>query len=86
MITVATRTIAINPNSASVRVAVGQRAAVVFDALPDRVFEAYVTRISPMAAPGSGGVHYSVVLDLTELDVALRWGMTAFVDIEVGDR
>jgi multidrug resistance efflux pump len=67
-----------------VRVSVGQRAIVVFDALPDQVFEGYVTRISPMAEPGSGGVHYTVVLELTEIDRALRWGMTAFVDIEVG--
>jgi HlyD family secretion protein len=68
-----------------VRVEVGQKAAVVFDALPDRVFEGSVTRISPMAEPGSGGVHYSVVIDLVEIDPALRWGMTAFVDVEVGD-
>jgi multidrug resistance efflux pump len=68
-----------------VRVAVGQRAAVVFDALADRVLEGYVTRISPVAEPGSGGVHYSAVIELTETDAALRWGMTAFVDIEVGD-
>lgn len=67
-----------------VRVSVGQTAAVVFDALPDRVFESYVTRISPMAEPGSGGVHYSVVLDLAEVDPVLRWGMTAFVDIAAG--
>jgi len=67
-----------------VRVSVGQRADIVFDALPDHVFEGYVTRISPMAEPGSGGVHYSVVLELTEIQAALRWGMTAFVDIEVG--
>lgn len=67
-----------------VRVAAGLRATIVFDALPDRVFEGYVTRISPMAEPGSGGVHYGVVLELAEVDAALRWGMTAFVDIEVG--
>jgi multidrug resistance efflux pump len=68
-----------------VRVAMGQQGAVVFDALPDRVFEGTVTRISPMAEPGSGGVHYGVVLELAELDPALRWGMTAFVDLEAGD-
>jgi multidrug resistance efflux pump len=67
-----------------VRVSRGQRAAIVFDALPDRVFEGTVTRVSPMAKPGSGGVHYSVVLELTEVGSGLRWGMTAFVDIEVG--
>ncbi len=66
-----------------VQVAVGQEAAITFDALPDRVITGSVTRISPMAEPGSGGVHYTVVLELEEVDPVLRWGMTAFVDIEV---
>jgi HlyD family secretion protein len=65
-----------------VRVAVGHQADVTFDALPDRVFKGTVTRVSPMAEPGSGGVHYTVVVDLEEMDPVLRWGMTAFVDIE----
>ena len=65
-----------------VGVAVGQNVDVTFDALPDRVFRGSVTRISPMAEPGSGGVHYTVVVDLEEMDPVLRWGMTAFVDIE----
>lgn len=68
-----------------VRVAVGQGATIVFDALPDRIFEGHVNRISPMAEPGSGGVHYGVTIDLDQIDPALRWGMTAFVDIKVGD-
>jgi HlyD family secretion protein len=66
-----------------VRVAVGQEAAVTFDALPDRVITGVVTRVAPMAESGSGGVHYTVVLELETLDPVLRWGMTAFVDIEV---
>ena len=66
-----------------VQIQVGQEAAVTFDALPDRVVTGTVTRISPMAEPGSGGVHYTVVLELKEVDPVLRWGMTAFVDIEV---
>jgi multidrug efflux pump subunit AcrA (membrane-fusion protein) len=66
-----------------VQVAVGQEAAVTFDALPDRVITGVVTRISPMAESGSGGVNYTVVLELAEVDPVLRWGMTAFVDIEV---
>jgi len=41
-------------------------------------------RISPMAEPGAGGVNYTVVVTLDESDPAIRWGMTAFVDIEVG--
>jgi multidrug efflux pump subunit AcrA (membrane-fusion protein) len=65
-----------------VRVSVGQEVDVTFDAIPDRVLKGSVTRISPMAEPGSGGVHYTVVIVLEELDPVLRWGMTAFVDIE----
>jgi HlyD family secretion protein len=67
------------------RVAVGQQAAITFDALPERVFAGRVTRISPMAEPGTGGVHYTVVVVLDETDPVIRWGMTAFVDIEVGE-
>jgi multidrug resistance efflux pump len=66
------------------RVAVGQQAALTFDALPERVFTGRVTRISPMAEPGAGGVNYTVIVALEDLDSAIRWGMTAFVDIEVG--
>lgn len=66
------------------RVAVGQQAAVAFDALPEQVFTGRVTRISPMAEPGAGGVHYTAIVVLDEIAPAIRWGMTAFVDIEVG--
>jgi hypothetical protein len=38
-----------------------------------------------MAEPGSGGVNYTVIIEMEDLDPAIRWGMTAFVDIEVGD-
>jgi len=65
------------------QVAVDRVATVTFDALPDRVFTGRVTRVSPMAEPGTGGVHYTVVVELQEMDSTLRWGMTAFVDIEV---
>ncbi|MDY7077096.1 MAG: efflux RND transporter periplasmic adaptor subunit [Chloroflexota bacterium] len=65
------------------RVAVGQEASVTFDALPESVFTGRVTRISPMAEPGAGGVNYTVIIELSETDPAIRWGMTAFVDIEV---
>jgi len=67
------------------RVSVGQPADITFDALPERVFTGRVTRISPMAEPGAGGVNYTAVLELDALDPAIRWGMTAFVDIEVGE-
>ena len=66
------------------RISIEQRVDVTFDALPEEVFVGTVTRISPMAASGSGGVNYTVVIAVDGLDPALRWGMTAFVDIEVG--
>jgi multidrug resistance efflux pump len=65
------------------RVAVGQQASITFDALGEQVFTGRVVRISPMPEPGAGGVNYTVVLELDELSPAIRWGMTAFVDIEV---
>lgn len=67
------------------RVAVGQQVALTFDALPEQVFSGRVTRISPMSDPGAGGVHYTVVVEMDEIDPAIRWGMTAFVDIELGE-
>jgi multidrug efflux pump subunit AcrA (membrane-fusion protein) len=65
------------------RVAVDQEVSVTFDALPERLFNGQVTRVSPMAEPGAGGVHYTAVIELDEIDSAIRWGMTAFVDIEI---
>lgn len=61
----------------------GCPATVTFDALPDRTYAGRVTQIAPMAEPGTGGVHYTVIITLAELDPVLRWGMTAFVDIAV---
>lgn len=67
------------------RVAVDQRVTVTFDAIEGRVFTGRVARIYPMAEPGAGGVNYTAIILLDELDPAVRWGMTAFVDIEVGE-
>ena len=67
------------------RVEVGQSVDVTFDAFPDRVFTGRITRIDPMAALGGGGVTYTTIIALDELAPEIRWGMTAFVDIDVGD-
>jgi HlyD family secretion protein len=67
------------------KVEVGQSVDVTFDAFPDRIFKGRITRINPMAAPGGGGVTYTTIITLEELAPEIRWGMTAFVDIEVGD-
>jgi len=65
------------------RVAVGQQATITFDSLPDQTFTGRVIRISPMAESDTGGVNYTAILELSEMDPEIRWGMTAFVDIEV---
>lgn len=64
------------------RVRVGSRVRVTFDALPEVVVEGTVTSLAPKASQGSG-VNYKAVIELDELVEELRWGMTAFVDIEV---
>lgn len=67
-----------------VRIAGGDSAMVTFDALPNRVFDGTVMELSPKASAGLG-VNYTVVIELREIPEEARWGMTAFVDIEVGE-
>jgi HlyD family secretion protein len=57
-------------------------AVVTFDALPELVLSGTVISISPKADEGSG-VNFPVTIELSEIPAALRWGMTAFVDIDV---
>jgi len=64
------------------RVKVGDKVVITFDALPDVVVNGKVVLISPKASEGSG-VNYTVVIEMDEIPEALRWGMTAFVDIQV---
>lgn len=64
------------------RIKVGDSAIVTFDALPDFSIPGKLTRIAPKAATGAG-VNYTVTVVMGELPADLRWGMTAFVDIEV---
>jgi multidrug resistance efflux pump len=66
------------------KVEVGHSVEVTFDAFPDRVFKGRVVRINPMSEPAGGGVNYTTIIELEELAPEIRWGMTAFVDIEVG--
>jgi len=65
------------------RVAVGSPATLTFDALPERTTEGQVTRVAPMASVGQGGTNFTAVIEMTSPPEELRWGMTAFVDIEV---
>ena len=66
------------------RVKVGNPVVVTFDALPGVEVKGTVKSIAPKASEGSG-VNYTAIVVLEELPTLLRWGMTAFLDIEVGD-
>ena len=63
------------------RIAPGDAVTISFDALPGTV-EGTVVSISPRASQGSG-VNYTVVVAMSETPDGLRWGMTAFVDVEL---
>jgi multidrug efflux pump subunit AcrA (membrane-fusion protein) len=65
------------------RLAVGMPVEVTFDALPGQTFRGAVARIAPMSSAEKGSTNYTVIIDVTDLDPALRWGMTAFVNIRV---
>lgn len=66
------------------RVAVGQAVDVTFDSLPDVRLKGRVDYLAPMAATGQGGTSYAVWVRLDPPDPRVRWGMTAFVNIDVG--
>ncbi len=64
------------------RVEQGQRVEVTFDALPNQTFQGVIARISPMAREEKGSSNYTAIVTLEKVDPRLRWGMTAFVNIE----
>jgi HlyD family secretion protein len=66
------------------RVQVGDSVEVTFDALPGVVEEGTVDSIAPKASEGSG-VNFTVIVKLDNMPPQVRWGMTAFVDIEVSE-
>lgn len=63
---------------------VGDEVLITFDALPGVEVDGEVTRIAPKNQPGTG-VNYNVIIEMTDPPDEVRWGMTAFVDIFVGD-
>jgi HlyD family secretion protein len=69
-----------------VEVAVGQNVEVSVDAMPYLELRGRVSEIAPMAEERHGDIVYTVTIDLEEGAAAsLRWGMTAYVDILVGE-
>ncbi len=62
----------------------GQPATVTVDALENSAFAGTVTRIAPLAVDRRGDKVYTVALDTgVGPESGLRWGMSAFVEIEV---
>ena len=65
------------------QVGVGSPVTLSFDALPGSAIAGEIVRLAPMASSGQGGTNFTAVIDMTNPPETLRWGMTAFVDIEV---
>ena len=64
------------------RIQIGETVEVSFDALPNTAATGKVSEISLKNAPGSG-VYFDVFVTLDEIPEELRWGMSAFVEIQV---
>jgi HlyD family secretion protein len=64
------------------RLEAGMPAEVTFDALPNRKFQGTVTRIAAMSTTDKGSTNYTLIVEVPDLDPALRWGMTAFVNMQ----
>ncbi|MFL7892643.1 MAG: HlyD family secretion protein [Anaerolineales bacterium] len=64
------------------QIMVGDPALITFDALPGVILQGAVSRIAPKPT-GTSEMDYPVVIELDEIPAALRWGMTASVDIEI---
>lgn len=61
----------------------GQPATITLDAFPDRAFHGQVREIASTSETNRGNVTYRVTIDLDPDGAPVRWGMTAFADIEV---
>jgi multidrug resistance efflux pump len=56
----------------------GQKASIVFDAIPNQTFEGIVEKIADKSS-GVSSVYYEVTLSVNNVPDDLRWGMTAFI-------
>lgn len=68
------------------RLAVGQEAEFIIDALPGVTLRGQVSYISPVATITQGVVNYPVIVEIENPDPAVRPGMTAGVSIIVDRR
>ncbi len=63
----------------------GQAVAIALDALPGETLAGTVVEISEVAETSRGNVTYAVTIEVEAGEGRLRWGMTAFVDVRVGE-
>lgn len=68
------------------KVKVDQEVDVSFDALPDQVFKGHVSKVAPRETREGDDIFYAVTIILDQKDVPLRSGMTADLDINVGQK
>jgi multidrug resistance efflux pump len=60
----------------------GMQVEVTFDALPNDSFRGIIARVAPVSNTDKGSTNYTIDVDVEDLDPNLRWGMTAFVNIQ----
>ncbi|HRJ43893.1 MAG: efflux RND transporter periplasmic adaptor subunit [Caldilineaceae bacterium] len=65
-----------------VRLQEGLEVEVTFDSLPDRIFTGTITHIAPVSNTDKGSTNYTLRITIPDLDENLRWGMTAFINIQ----
>ncbi len=65
-------------------IAVGQPVTFAFDAIEDREFTGRVSRVAPRETSKDDDIYYKVEVSIDGEEPAIRIGMTADIDIEVG--
>lgn len=63
-------------------VTISEKVAVQFDSLPDLKLNGVVESIGATAQDKNGDVVYPAKIKLIDVDLRLRWGMTAAVTFE----
>jgi HlyD family secretion protein len=61
----------------------GMPATITLDAFPERTFRGKIEKIALVSQDNRGSVAYTVTLSFDPDDAPIRWGMTAFVKIEL---
>ncbi len=65
------------------RVKVGQNATLTFDAIPDKTYNGKVTDVGEVGTSVQGVVNFTVTVEITDADEAVKPGMTSAVNLVV---